>query len=85
MNIDEYQTVIEKSFSVEFIDMLYTCILIPFIHKDTPKTSNLPKSADLELSQYKNNWLPDSDTLEEFFTNLTKIGMKKSIVTRKVH
>lgn len=72
----DYHAVVEKSFSVEFLDMLYTCVLIPFIHRDTPKTSNLPKSTDRELAQTRHCWLPDSDQLEEYFMLLAKIGLK---------
>lgn len=80
-----FQLVLDKTFSEEFSEMLYTCVLIPFIHRETPKVTNMPKSKDQELNHYKHCWLPDNAQLEELFEQLAKIEVKHDEVSKKMY
>lgn len=62
-----FQSVIKKSFSPEFLEMLYTCALIPSVRRETPK---LTTTADQELRQVGS--LLRNATLEELMGQLAK-------------
>ncbi len=39
----DYQKVLSLSFNKEFLNMLYICIFVPFLHKETPRPLNVAK------------------------------------------
>lgn len=56
------------------MELLQTCIFMPFINENTPKPFNLPVSDPILFKEKKNYWLPDNKQLEELFELLTKIS-----------
>jgi hypothetical protein len=70
---NDYRRIIVRSFSTEFIELLQTCIFIPFINENTPKPYNLPKTEERVLKDKKFSWLPRNNMVEELFELLTKI------------
>ena len=40
----DYSSAVQQTFNREFQNMLLVCLFVPFLHKDTPKPSNVTKT-----------------------------------------
>ena len=49
----------KQTFNKEFNNMLMVCIFIPFLHDETPKTKNVPKSKNTS----KDSMVPNVDDI----------------------
>lgn len=60
---------LKQTFNREFMNMLQVCIFVPFLHADTPKPQNVPKTGPS-----KDNVVPQADLIRDVLNFRLRIG-----------
>lgn len=66
---NEFRYVLKQTFNREFMNMLQVCIFVPFLHAETPKPINVPKTAPV-----KDGIVPQANMIRDVLNFRIKIG-----------
>ena len=65
----DFGQVLKQTFNREFMNMLQVCIFVPFLHSDTPKPLNVPKTVAM-----KEGVVPQAEMIRQVLNYRIKIG-----------